>query len=97
MANTRKPKQIFYLLACDDWKSRASTSLVCITTSATKIRDVIARQIELDNMEYDAPEGATSKEQADRFRQDWKSETRDVINSRLSYGLYDYVHDGEIM
>ncbi len=97
MANTKNPKQIFYLLACDEWKSRSSTSLVCITTSATKMRNAIAREIELDNMEYDAPEGATSKEQADKFRRDWEKETRDVINSRLSYGLYDYAYDGEII
>ncbi len=92
-----KRKQIFYLLACDVWKSTASYSPVVLTTSATKLRRTIARQIELGTMEYDAPEGSTPRQQAKKFLNDWRTETRDTINSRLSYGLYDYAYDGELM
>ena len=43
-------------------------------------------------MEYYNPE-MKPKEQARRFKKDWKTETRETINSRLIYGWYDYTYD----
>lgn len=89
-------KQIFYLQSCDEWKSYSSMSLLFIGTSQRKLKMKISKEIEEGNMEYDDT-ALSPKEQAERFRKDWEVETRDVINSRLSYGYFDYTYDNEDM
>lgn len=89
-------KQIFYLQSCDEWKSNDSMQLLFIGTSQRKLKMKISREIEEGNMEYDDP-SLSPKEQAKKFRSDWENEKRDVINSRLTYGYYDYTYNNEDM
>ena len=93
-------KQIFYLMSCDGQDMRASERLVTITNSATKLKRIICEEIMLGNMEYyfeyDGTE-KTRKKMVQKLRSDWQTETRNTINSRLSYGRYDYVYDGEVL
>lgn len=70
--------------------------LLFIGTSQRKLKSKISRKIEDGNIEYDDT-SLTPKEQAKRFRSDWEKKTRDVINSRLTYGYYDYTYNNEDM
>lgn len=89
-------KQIYYLHSCDEWKSYSSMELLFIGTSQRKLKMKISKEIEEGNMEY-YDSKLPQKEQAKRFRKDWETETRDVINSRLTYGIFDYTYDNEEM
>lgn len=89
-------KQIFYLQSCDEWKSYSSMELLFIGTSQRKLKMKISKEIEEGNMEYGNTE-LSPKEQAKRFRKDWDTETRDIINSQLKYGYFDYTYDNEEM
>lgn len=87
-------KQIFILYSCDEWKSYDGMRVICATTSATKLRDVIIAEIEDENMDYldaELSRGDMIKE----LKQDWKVERRSRINDHLLFGFYDYVYDGE--
>ena len=89
-------KQIFYLQSCDEWKSNDSMELLFIGTSQQKLKMKIAKEIEEGNMEYD-DNSLSPKQQAKKFKKDWNEETRDVINSRLTYGYFNYTYDNEEM
>ena len=105
-------KQIFYLQSCDAWKSTDSMSLIFIGTSQRKLMMKISKEIEEGNMEYKATtskydyvdgkwtyvdKNNSPKEQAKLFRQDWKNEDRQTINSLLEYGYFNYTYDNEEM
>ena len=68
--------------------------LIFIGTSQRKLKMKISKEIEEGNMEYD-DSSLSQKEQAKRFRKDWDKETIDVINSRLTYGDFDYTYNNE--
>lgn len=89
-------KQIFYLHSCNEWKEYSSMNLLFIGTSQQKLKRKISKEIEDGNMEYGNID-LSPKEQAKLFRKEWKTETRDVINSRLEYGCFDYTYNNEDM
>lgn len=87
-------KQIFVVHACDEWKSMDSMRLLMATTSVRRLRAFIAKKIQ--NGEFDYYDGELSRtKQVKQFREDFKTEDNYTINSRLTYGIYDYVYDGE--
>ncbi len=89
-------QQIYYLHSCNEWKEYSSMSLLFIGTSQQKLKMKISKEIEEGNMEhYDGD--LSQKEQAKKFRKDWKTETRATINSRLTYGDFDYTYNNEEM
>ena len=92
-------KQIYYLHSCNVWKEYSSMRLLFIGTSQQKLKMKIAKEIEEGNMEYSCSniEDATPKQQAEQFKKDWKTKTRDVINNSLHYGIYDYTYNNEEM
>lgn len=105
-------KQIYYLCSCNEWKEYSSMRLLFIGTSQQKLKMKISKEIEEGNMKYkpitlryDYVDGEfklvdkenTSKEQAKLFRQDWETETRDIIKSELKYGDFDYTYNNEEM
>lgn len=63
---------------------------------STEVKDEISKEIEEGNMEYYDGD-LSQKEQVKKFRKDWKTETRATINSRLTYGDYDYTYNNEEM
>lgn len=72
-------KQIYYLHSCNEWKEYSSMELLFIGTSQQKLKMKISKEIEEGNMEY--YDGDLSpKEQAKKFRKDWKTETRATID-----------------
>ena len=81
-------QQIYYLHSC--------MSLLFIGTSQQKLKMKISKEIEEGNMEYYDGD-LSQKEQAKKFRKDWKTETRATINSRLTYGDFDYTYNNEEM
>lgn len=87
-------KQIYYLHSCDEWRSSESMRLLFVGTSVTKLKMKIAREIREGNMEYDNYT-LPRAEQARRFLADFKTLTRQEINCKLTYGIYDYCHDNE--
>lgn len=91
-------KQIFLLWSCDEWKSTDSMSLVCATTSPTKMKMAISGMIESGDMEYFTGDDTSTNPQkaAKQFREDWKEITSNTLNNSLRYGFYDYVYDGEM-
>ena len=89
-------KQIFYLQSCNEWKSNDSMELLFIGTSKQKLKMKIAKEIEEGNMEY-YDNFLSPKQQAKEFKKDWNKETRNVINSSLTYGYFDYTYDNEEM
>ena len=105
-------KQIYYLHSCNEWKEHSSMELLFIGTSQQKLKMKISKEIEEGNMEYkpvttryDYVDGEfklvdkenTPKEQAKLFRQDWETETRNIIKSELKYGDFDYTYNNEEM
>lgn len=89
-------KQIYYLHSCNEWKEYSSMRLLFNGTSQQKLKLKISKEIEEGNMEYYDGD-LSQKEQAKKFRKDWKTETRATINSRLTYGDYDYTYNNEEM
>lgn len=89
-------QQIYYLHSCNEWKEYSSMRLLFIGTSQKKLKMKISKEIEEGNMEYD-DNSLSPKEQAKRFRKDWETERRDVINSRLTYGDFNYTYNNEEM
>ena len=89
-------KQIYYLHSCNEWKEYSSMRLLFIGTSQLKLKMKISKEIEEGNMEYYDGD-LSQKEQAKKFRKDWKTETRATINSRLTYGDFDYTYNNEEM
>lgn len=89
-------KQIFYLMSCDEWKSNSSMELLFLGTSQRKLKMKISKEIECGNMEYD-DNSLSQKDQAKKFRKDWETKTRDIINSKLTYGYFDFSYDNEEM
>lgn len=89
-------KQIYYLHNCNEWKEYSSMRLLFIGTSQQKLKMKISKEIEEGNMEYYDNE-LSQKEQAKKFRKDWEMETRDIINSRLKYGDFNYTYNNEEM
>lgn len=90
----KSKKQIFVLFRCDIWKGSDSMRLCGATTSPTKLKAMIASEIREGNMCY-GDEDEKVDTQLKNFKNDFKAKTRDVINSNLKYGFYDYVYDGE--
>lgn len=87
-------KQIFVVHACDERKSVDSMRLLMATTSVRRLQAFIAKKIQ--NGEFDYYDGELSRtKQVKQFREDFKVEDNYTINSRLTYGIYDYVYDGE--
>lgn len=87
-------KQIYYLHSCNAWKEYSSMRLLFIGTSYQKLKMKISKEIEEGNMEY-GDNTLSQKEQAKLFRKEWNIATRDTINSRLTYGYFDYTYDNE--
>ena len=83
-------------LDCNEWKEYSSMRLLFIGTSQQKLKMKISKEIEEGNMEYYDGD-LSQKEQAKKFRKDWKTETRATINSRITYGDYDYTYNNEEM
>lgn len=105
-------QKIYYLHSCNEWKEYSSMELLFIGTSQQKLKMKISKEIEEGNMEYkpvttryDYVDGKfklvhkenTPKEQAKLFRQDWETETKDIIESELKYGDFDYTYNNEEM
>ncbi len=105
-------KQIYYLHSCNEWKEYSGMRLLFIGTSQQKLKMKISKEIEEGNMEYKpvttrcayvdgefklVDKENTPKEQAKLFRQDWETETRDIIKSELKYGDFDYTYNNEEM
>ena len=89
-------KQIYYLCSCNEWKEYSSMDLLFIGTSQQKLKMKISKEIEEGNMEY-YDSKLSQKEQANKFRKDWKIKTMVTINSRLKYGVFDYTYNNEEM
>lgn len=89
-------KQIYYLCSCNEWKEYSSMNLLFIGTSQQKLKMKISKEIEEGNMEY-YDSMLSQKEQANKFRKDWKIKTMVTINSRLKYGVFDYTYNNEEM
>lgn len=87
-------KQIYYLHSCNAWKEYSSMRLLFIGTSQQKLKMKISKEIEEGNMEY-GDNTLSQKKQAKLFRKEWNTETRTVINSRLTYGFFDYTYNNE--
>lgn len=90
----KSKKQIFLLYGCNECKDSGSMRLIFATTSKTKIKSMIAKQIKNDYMSYYYDELSTNK-QLKLFKEDWENGTRADINNKLIYGYYDYTNDGE--
>ena len=71
-------------------------NLLFIGTSQQKLKMKISKEIEEGNMEY-YDSKLSQKEQANKFRKDWKTKTMVTINSRLKYGVFDYTYNNEEM
>lgn len=96
MANNTTKKQIFLLFSNDQSASADAQKLIMVTTSQNKLRSTIVRLIIKGEMNYGSSNSSVSA-QVKKFREDWKNCSRAVINSRLEYGSYDFVYDGEII
>lgn len=86
-------KQIFIVQACDAWGSKDSMRLLLVTTSTRRLRAFIAEKIRSGEFDYNDAEMSRAK-QVKQFREDFERD-RSTIDSRLMYGTYDYVYDGE--
>lgn len=87
-------KQIFLVFACDEWCSKKSQTLLLCTTSVRRLKTFICREIQKGNFEYNS--SVTSRlTQIEEFKHDFDECPRDVINSKLKYGYFDYCYDGE--
>lgn len=89
-----KKKQIFLVYSCDEWKSADSMVLLMATTSVSRLKMFIANEIARGNFEWYG-EGNTRAQKAASFKKAFSKETRDALNSALTYGFFDYVYDGE--
>lgn len=90
--NMKTKKQIWMVYACDAWGG--NTECIMCTTSVTKLGAFIRDKINDGTFDYNDTESCRGYQVMD-FVQDWKTESRDWINSRLHYGYYDYCYDGE--
>lgn len=88
------PQQIFLIYTCDEWNSTDSQRLVCATTEEDEAREVILECIDEGAMYYD-DSLASVEEMALELKSDWEKLDRHTINSKLSFGFYNYVYDGE--
>lgn len=89
-----RKKQIFYVFACDEWKSDESMRLEMVTTSVRRLRSFIAKMIEDECYEY-GDTNLPPKKQAVQFREDFDAKTSWEINGLLKWAFYDYAYDGE--
>lgn len=89
-------KQIYYLHSCNEWKEYSSMRLLFIGTSQQKLKMKISKEIEEGNMEYN-DNSLSQKEQAKRFRKDWETKARGIIDSNLKYGMFGYTYNNEEM
>ena len=87
-------KLIYLVYSCDEWASRDSMRLEMATTSVRRLKAFIAKKIKDGDYDYNYDSNDHTK-QAEEFKRDFDCETRDWINSKLTYGFYDYTHDGE--
>lgn len=91
--NTNK-KQIFLLYTCDEQCSTKSQRLIMATTSSTKLKNKIAKLIEIGDFDYNCSEWDRDV-QVKYFKKDFDTYTRTDINNLLKYGFLDYCYDGE--
>ncbi len=85
-------KDIYYVCSCDEWKSRSSMRIILITTDEDRLKDFLRKQIKNGDMEYD---GKTKKRMLENFDEDWLTSNMADVNSKLIYGYYEAVADGE--
>lgn len=90
----KMPQQIFLVYTCDEWNSTDSQRLICATTQADEARDALIEGIDEGAICYDDSLGSVD-EMISEFKSDWKKLDRNGINSKLSFGYYTYVYDGE--
>lgn len=88
-------RQIFLVYDCDDWKSTDSMRLCLATTSVRRLKSFIAEKIERGDFYYDGPDNESPAQSAKRFRKEFETEESRTLNDRLTYGFFDYTHDGE--
>lgn len=79
----KEEKFIYLLYSCDEWKSYSSFKLVMASTSDSKIRNEIQKQVKSKNMDY----GSNIE--------DLKEKELNYLNSCLNYGYIEIVVDGE--
>lgn len=95
----KSKKQIYLYFTCDAWKSRDSMQLVMATTSQTRMRKFVEKQImEDDEVRFTngaLEDPADPKAEMLQFRTAWKTMPRDNINDRLSGAYIEYTYDGE--
>ena len=91
-----KKKQIFIIFACDEWRSRGSSSLLMVTSSVRKLRSFLVKKISAGDFIYRDADLPISK-QVKSFKYDFDHMDNTYINNNLLYGYYDYTYDGEEM
>ena len=76
-------KEIYLLYSCDAWKHNATMDLIMGSTSVTKIKAEIKRQLKSKKMEYESD------------KDHLKTYKLEEIQKCLKYGHIDIIHDGE--
>ena len=89
--------KLFLLYACDEWKGKSKVILV--TSSLDRLKEAIQECISKNEMEYSDGdyEGKSAEEQLAIFERDWKEASNTEINSRIRYGYFHSVYDGEFI
>lgn len=88
------PKQIFTVYSCDILGNDDSMRLIMCTYSKRKLKSFIIKKISQGVFEYGDDNLSITKQVA-MFKNDFEKNTRNVINSKLWYGRFDYCYDGE--
>lgn len=88
----KSKKQIWIVWYKDEWGKYVSP--VLITTSITKIQKFLIKKIEQKEEIYNTA-SLSIKEQITEFKQEFKYNPRNWINSKLHHYQYEYYYDGE--
>lgn len=88
-------KKIYILSSCDEWKSYSTMNLIMASTSITKIKSEIIKQIKEGNIEYNRVGSESKTEQIKDFKEDLKKYKEDFAFNNLKYGFVNIVNDGE--
>ena len=88
----KSKQQIWVVWNSNQWGEFTSPAM--ITTSITKVKRFIIKQIKSEDCLYN-PYNKSKTEQIKLFKEDFKKKERKIINSNLTWFQYEYYYDGE--